>query len=153
MFNILYEEKVNCRLVKSNLVEDRVLNWNRINAMICFNYLQQQFYLVSPTMKTLAAGKNSTAIIKLLKVLLNTCQGNIGDAKFLDDESLREIADVMNYEVKGDGSSPKKEEAGHENLVGDVEFKGGKASERFSYIMSANQSALPVDEFAEQPRE
>ena len=121
--------------------------------MICFNYLQQQFYLVSPTMKTLAAGKNSTAIIKLLKVLLNTCQGNIGDAKFLDDESLREIADVMNYEVKGDGSSPKKEEAGHENLVGDVEFKGGKASERFSYIMSANQSALPVDEFAEQPRE
>ena len=151
MFNILYEEKVNCRLVKSNLVEDRVLNWNRINAMICFNYLQQQFYLVSPTMKTLAAGKNSTAIIKLLKVLLNTCQGNIGDAKFLEDESLREIADVMNYEVKG--SPEKKEQQAHEDVVGDVEFKGGKASERFSYIMSANQAALPVDEFAEKPRE
>ena len=50
-------------------------------------------------MKTLAAGKNQTAIIKLLKVLLNTSQGNIGDAKFLEDEALTEIADVMNYDV------------------------------------------------------
>ena len=40
LFNILYEENVNCRLVKSTIVEDKVLNWNRINATICFNYLQ-----------------------------------------------------------------------------------------------------------------
>ena len=40
-----------------------------------------------------------------------------------------------------------------EDLVGDVEFKGGKASERFSYIMAANQGALPVDEFDEKPRQ
>ena len=77
--------------------------------MICFNYLQQQFYLVSPTMKTLAAGKNSTAIIKLLKVLLNTCQGNIGDAKFLEDEALMEIADVMSLECTQKGESPQKD--------------------------------------------
>ena len=38
-FNILYEEKVDCKLAPSALVEDRMLNWNRINAVICFNYL------------------------------------------------------------------------------------------------------------------
>ena len=48
-------------------------------------------------MKTLAAGKNSSAIIKLLRVLFNTAQGNIGDAKFLEDSALKEIADVMEY--------------------------------------------------------
>ena len=41
LFNILFDEKVDCRLVKSNLVDDRMLNWNRINAQICFTYLQQ----------------------------------------------------------------------------------------------------------------
>ena len=57
-------------------------------------------------MKTLAAGKNQTAIIKLLKVLLNTSQGNIGDAKFLEDEALTEIADVMNYDVTNQKQQP-----------------------------------------------
>ena len=78
-FNILYEEKVDCKLKQSALVEDRMLNWNRINAVICFNYLQQEFYLVGPTMKALAGGKNQTAILKLLRVLISTCQGNYGD--------------------------------------------------------------------------
>ena len=39
MFNILYEENINCRIVKSTLVDDKMLNWNRLNAQICFNYL------------------------------------------------------------------------------------------------------------------
>jgi len=79
----MYDEKIDCRLRPSALVEDRLLNWNRINckyvlhlhldiAMICFNYLQQKFYLVEPTMKTLAKGTNSDAIFKLIKVLINT---------------------------------------------------------------------------------
>ena len=54
MFNILYEENINCRLSTSTLLDDKMLNWNRINAQICFNYLQQEFYLVKPTMRTLA---------------------------------------------------------------------------------------------------
>ena len=58
LFNHLYEENINCRLNKSVLVEDKVLNWNRINATICFNYLQQEFYFVKPTMRTLAQGKS-----------------------------------------------------------------------------------------------
>ena len=32
LFNILYEENINCRLSTSTLVDDRMLNWNRINA-------------------------------------------------------------------------------------------------------------------------
>ena len=49
-------------------------------------------------MSTLAKGKNDSAILKLLRVLFNTAQGNIGDAKYLEDEALREIADVMEYQ-------------------------------------------------------
>ena len=66
--------------------------------------MQQEFYLVSPTMKTLAKGKNETAILKLIKVLLNVSQKNIGDAKFLEDSAIKEIADVMDFE--GTGSEP-----------------------------------------------
>ena len=40
LFNILYEENINCRLVKSVLFDEKLLNWNRLNAQICFNYLQ-----------------------------------------------------------------------------------------------------------------
>ena len=40
--------------------------------IICFNYLQQRFYLVEPTMKSLAKGASSEAIYKLLKVVINT---------------------------------------------------------------------------------
>jgi hypothetical protein len=39
LFNILYDENINCKLEKSGIPDQRVLNWNRINAMICFNYL------------------------------------------------------------------------------------------------------------------
>ena len=75
-------------------MEDKVLNWNRINATICFNYLQQSFYLVTPTMKSLAKGTNKTAITKLLRVLIQTSQGIHGD-EGLDDEVIRDIADVI----------------------------------------------------------
>jgi hypothetical protein len=66
----LYDEKVDCRLVKSTFLEDRKLNWNRINASICFNRLQQAFYITEPTMKELAQGKNSKAIMRLLQALI-----------------------------------------------------------------------------------
>ena len=100
LFNILYEEKVDCHLSKSVLFEDKVLNWSRINAVICFNCLQQRFYLVEPTMKTLAKGKSKKAIFKLLRVLINTSQDNYGDASHDD---VKEIADV----IEADGSLAK----------------------------------------------
>ena len=40
LFNILYDENINCRLSESTKVPDKALNWNRINTKICFNYLQ-----------------------------------------------------------------------------------------------------------------
>ena len=40
LFNAVYDEKINCGLRTSALVEDRLLNWNKINQAICFNYLQ-----------------------------------------------------------------------------------------------------------------
>ena len=50
--------------------------------------------MVSPTMKTLAAGKSQKAILKLLRILINTSQSNFGDLN-LDDECIRDIADVI----------------------------------------------------------
>ena len=72
IFNILFDEHIDCKLKPSELIEDRMLNWNRINSIICFNYLQQKFYLVEPTMKALAKGSSSDSIFKLLKVAIST---------------------------------------------------------------------------------
>ena len=47
-------------------------------------------------MKILAKGKSSTAIVKLIKVLLNESQDNYGDT---DISAVKEIADVL--ETKG----------------------------------------------------
>ena len=105
LFNILYEENINCRLSTSTLVDDKMLNWNRINAQICFNYLQQEFYLVKPTMRTLAQGKSNKAILKLLRILINTSQSNFGDLN-LDDDCIRDIADIITAEGgAGDGAA------------------------------------------------
>jgi hypothetical protein len=76
LFNILYDERVDCKLVKSTLVDVKMQNWNKINATICFNYLQQQFYLVAPTMKALAKGTNKQVIETMIKHLINSTQGN-----------------------------------------------------------------------------
>ena len=104
LFNILYEEQVNCRLSTSQLVPDKTLNWNRINASICFNYLQQQFYLVKTTMETLAKGKSQKCILKLLRVLLNVSQSNFGDLD-LDDDCIRDIADVITADADPNGTA------------------------------------------------
>lgn len=40
VFNALFDENINCQLKSSALVEERLLNWNRINSLICFNFLQ-----------------------------------------------------------------------------------------------------------------
>jgi hypothetical protein len=41
LFNILYDERIDCKLIKSPLMDVKIQNWNKINASICFNYLQQ----------------------------------------------------------------------------------------------------------------
>ena len=44
LFNILFDEKVDCKLVKSALVEDRMLNWNRINGNFSLFLLRFIYY-------------------------------------------------------------------------------------------------------------
>ena len=50
-------------------------------------------------MKALAGGKNQTAILKVLRVLISTCQGNYGDSN-IDDEYIRDIADVIERDLE-----------------------------------------------------
>ena len=45
-------------------------------------------------MKALAKGKNEEVILKLLKNLVGATQGNFHET-FLDDEGIRDIADVI----------------------------------------------------------
>ena len=51
-------------------------------------------------MRTLAAGKSNKAILKLLRITLNVSQSNFGDLE-LDDECIRDIADVVTAEADG----------------------------------------------------
>lgn len=61
LFNILFDEKMDLKLSKDGTLDMKTHNWNKINASICFNYLQQQFILIGSTMKALAAGKKGAA--------------------------------------------------------------------------------------------
>ena len=141
-----------------------MLNWNKINgitslikasflivylATICFNYLQQQFYLVSPSMKALAKGNNEEVVLKLLKNLINTTQGVIllsfsnsnqnYHETFLDDEGIRDIADVMASEqpLFAEGEDPSI-------LAGSNSGKNksnspSKRSDQFAYLEELSQ--------------
>ena len=40
LFNLVYDEQIDCKIKPTTVPEDRLLNWNRINTNICFNYLQ-----------------------------------------------------------------------------------------------------------------
>ena len=53
-------------------------------------------------MRTLAAGKSNKAILKLLRITLNVSQSNFGDLE-LDDECIRDIADVVTAEAPEGG--------------------------------------------------
>ena len=81
LFNILYDERIDCCLAEAPQVgmalklEERILNWNKINAGICFNYFQQQFYLVSGSIKSLASGKNNVLVAEAIRELLLAMQG------------------------------------------------------------------------------
>lgn len=94
LFNSLFDEDINCRLKKSELVEDRLINWNKINTIICFNFMQQRFYLVQHTMKALAKGTSTDPIFKLLKVTIDTHQQMFAQA-LLNSEAIEDIADKV----------------------------------------------------------
>ena len=70
LFNAVYDEKIDCKLSPTLIPAERMINWSRVNQVICFNYFQQRFYLVESTMETLSNGKKPAAILKLIKIML-----------------------------------------------------------------------------------
>ena len=58
-------------------------------------------------MKTLAQGKSQKTILKLLRILINTCQSNFGDMN-LDDECVRDIADVITADNEGSAAAQEE---------------------------------------------
>ena len=60
-------------------------------------------------MQTLATGKNQKCILKVLRILLSVSQSNFGDLQ-LDDECIRDIADVITAEADGQGGAQNEQE-------------------------------------------
>ena len=77
-------------------------------------------------MRTLAAGRSSKAIIKLLRILINTSQGNFGDLN-LPDECITDIADVITADV-GKGDDAKELEGDPDQSQDDQFFAGSAAA-------------------------
>ena len=57
--------------------------------------------MVEPTMRTLSQAKSTKAVLKLLRILINTSQSNFGDLN-LDHGCIKDIADVITAEMPGD---------------------------------------------------
>ena len=139
LFNVLYDERVNCHLVKSPMLDVKMQNWNKINATICFNYLQQQFYMVAGTMKSLAQGKNEKVTSTMIKHLINSTQGTQFET-FLDDEGIRDIADVVETEQElYSGEEKQQLNSSHAVLVGDEKDKTLMMSEHELMMMKSQQ--------------
>lgn len=156
LFNLMYDEHINCNLKPSALVDDRLLNWNRINSMICFNYLQQRFYLVEPTMKSLAMGKNSDAIFTLIKVLINTQQEDYAMALQGDTAGIQDVCsqietdrqlfgddEIKNGTVYNKGFESPNEDANE--LNGEENGDGQSSPKRYGNVLKDNIMILGVD--------
>jgi len=149
LFNVLYDENMKLPLQKSELLQEKMLNWNKINGAICFTYLQQQFFLVQESMKALASGKKEKITIATIKKLIQTTQGNQFDT-YLDDEGIRDIADVLTSdkdlfdegeEPSGMIESPPRKEKLPKSLREDDELAQSKRSEQFSHLQEEESKA------------
>ena len=69
-------------------------NWNKINALICFNYLQQDFYLGASTMTALAKGNNNETLMHILRLLINSSQLYYHE-EIVDEAEKADISDVI----------------------------------------------------------
>ena len=94
-------------------------------------------------MKQLAKGKNEEVILKLLKNLVGSTQGvrypfthlyqNYHET-FLDDEGIRDVADVIKTEkpLFAEGEDPSMLECGDNQTETQVYKRAGKRSEAFA---------------------
>ena len=72
-------------------------------------------------MKALARGKDEEVITSMIKHLINSSQGSQFET-YLDDEAIRDIADV----VQSDLELFTSEEASQLNISHAIQVKGGK---------------------------
>ena len=94
LFNLLFDESVKIPFSNDTTFESKLQNWNKINALVCFNYLQQDFYLGASTMTTLAKGESADTLFHIIRLLLNSSQVNYDDA-IVDEAEQADISDVL----------------------------------------------------------
>ena len=102
LFNLLFDENIRIPFSTDTSVEAKLQNWNKINATICFNYLQQDFYLGAATMTLLAKGKSADTLFHILRLLINSSQVNFED-EIVDEAEQANISDVLVREADDAG--------------------------------------------------
>lgn len=50
LFNLVYNERIDCNLTASTDYEVRLTNWSRINQLWFISYLQKKYYLTEAMM-------------------------------------------------------------------------------------------------------
>ena len=94
LFNLLFDEKMSLPFTDSPDPSAKIMNWNKINAMICFNYLQQAFYLGASTMKVLSQGSSANTLFHIIKLLISESQYNF-DEEVVKEAEAADISTVM----------------------------------------------------------
>ncbi|CAI2380965.1 unnamed protein product [Moneuplotes crassus] len=105
LFNLIFDESLSLPFSGDSSVESKLQNWNKINAMICFNYLQQDFYFGAATMTTLAKGDSPDTLCHVLRLLLNSSQVHYEDA-IVDEAGKADISDVLIAASESAGMGP-----------------------------------------------
>ena len=82
--------------------EAKIHNWNKINAMICFNYLQQAFYLGASTMRCLARAESANTLFHIIWLLINESQYNF-DEEVVWEAGEADISTVLIRDAKDAG--------------------------------------------------
>ena len=96
LFNYLFDAKVDLKLQSGESIQLRMQNWNKINASICFNYLQQQFILIGSTMQALSKADKGAAF-KVICCLLECTRGTQFDIT-ADERCLKDIGYILNID-------------------------------------------------------
>ena len=110
LFNYIYDERIDLKLSTAGTLDAKVQNWNKINASICFNYLQQEFILIAATMTALAQGKKGAAA-KVCVCLLQTIVGKQFELT-LDTSCIEDIGQVLQTDMPAvsDSASERAED-------------------------------------------
>lgn len=98
--------------------------------------MQQRFYLVEPTMKTLAKGINSDAIFKLIKVLINMQQDDYQVALQGDTREINDVCSQITTDRALYGATESKDglKNGFDSPDEDVNALGGGTDEQRAHL-------------------